>query len=734
MHTYQRAYDAGGGTGSVRWCRPPTFTERSSNSTSLRGPLSASYHELTECTRNSVENMSTFVSHIVSDLSSKALPANAPTPPAQNEAAFQTASTQSKEDLRAFFVKLDQSTSADSLRECVDALQTLEHHDRLLSAEAADEEEQTLRRAILGRLALGLYAQALTTYLEEASEAETELEWWSDVGRSRRYAAYYLLQTLPLRAVNVSKTVLATLRSRNIPFHLSVLKPSSLQRLFPSSGTLRPNALTLALFPHLYNQPYSIALTSAHRPRKFALTSPTQTVTSAYDAFLDTFSGVARVFGTVATLPVELARGECKYKQKELERIRDERAEVLGVLAELRDKLAATLEERDNDRAVAGLAEFTAFLQSIVDGDDVVPLAEGERVPVGRVVESLSVLANLTLPSHASLHSAELKSGQLRRPSRLTLLWPRIVFLPPLALYAIRTAYASRASLEELAKEAVETIKSFWESWILEPLRGIIKTVRAGHDDGVIVTRESVRADLDSLERMTLALAQEKLHYGTPELEALSRQVQMGDLTAVMQIYEEDIKSPLRSALQGTLLRSLFIQVQKAKVDINQALSGIDKLLKSQELTFAFVGVAPALAVVYAFVGYLRNLWSGGRGRGRYGGEVKRSSVWLTVRRIERLLVAQPDSHHHRAHSATSSNRPPTAVSPLTSGLLLLSVTHLRKYAQTSLPANSRLREGFLEDVADLEDPNLGRADKLRVVDRMWRSWGDVLGWSRVAA
>ena len=67
---------------------------------------------------------------------------------------------------------------------------------------------------------------------------------------------------------------------------------------------------------------------------------------------------------------------------------------------------------------------------------------------------------------------------------------------------------------------------------------------------------------------MTLALAAEKLQYSTPQLEALARQVQMGDLTAVMQIYEEDIKSPVRSAVQGTLLRSLFIQVQKAKVSV----------------------------------------------------------------------------------------------------------------------------------------------------------------------
>ena len=68
------------------------------------------------------------------------------------------------------------------------------------------------------------------------------------------------------------------------------------------------------------------------------------------------------------------------------------------------------------------------------------------------------------------------------------------------------------------------------------------------------------------------------------------------------------------------------------QVDINQALSGIDKLLKSQELTFAFVGVAPALAVVYAAAGYVRALWTGGQGRGRYGGRARRGSVWLTMR------------------------------------------------------------------------------------------------------
>ena len=292
--------------------------------------------------------------------------------------------------------------------------------------------------------------------------------------------------------------LLSTLRSQNIPFRLSVLKPSSLRRLFPSDNTLRPNTLTLALFPHLNAQPYSIALTNS-RPARFSLSmssSPVRTATSAYDAFMQSLSGVARVCSTLVTLPVSLAHDECAFKQKELARIRDDRAEVLGMLVGLRDRLAAALDAPNNGEALYTLAQFAHYLQAIVDGD-----ADGETAPFaaspGRVLESLGVLASVTLPSHASLHSAAIKAGELRRPPRLVLLWPRLVLLPPLVLYAVRSAYASRASLEQLARDAVETGRGFWEDWVLEPLRGIVRTVRAGREDGVIVTRESVRADLD---------------------------------------------------------------------------------------------------------------------------------------------------------------------------------------------------------------------------------------------
>lgn len=88
----------------------------------------------------------------------------------------------------------------------------------------------------------------------------------------------------------------------------------------------------------------------------------------------------------------------------------------------------------------------------------------------------------------------------------------------------------------------------------------------------------------------------------------------------------------------------IYLRGDSDQVDIDQALSGIDKLLKSQELTFAFVGVAPALAVVYGFAGYAKSLWVGGRGRGVYGGRKRRVRVWLAMR-CDALAFSCDDSY-----------------------------------------------------------------------------------------
>jgi nuclear-control-of-ATPase protein 2 len=172
------------------------------------------------------------------------------------------------------------------------------------------------------------------------------------------------------------------------------------------------------------------------------------------------------------------------------------------------------------------------------------------------------------------------------------------------------------------------------------------------------------------------------------------------------------------------------------QVDVDQALAGIDKLLKSQELTFAFVGVAPALSLAYVVGGNVGRLYASSHGQ--LGGRRRRTAAWMAIRRIERLLITQPHTREHEPHTHTQPEHRDArdtkdTILPLTAGLLLLSVSSLRQFAEMWLPPRSRLREGFLEDVGDLEDPRLGREEKLRIVERMWRSWGHALGWERLA-
>ncbi|TCD61621.1 Nuclear control of ATPase protein 2 [Steccherinum ochraceum] len=665
--------------------------------------------------------MSTFVSHLHHDLSFSLLnlsPASLSTG-SPSTSGDQTPHIQSLEILRDYFARLSPPTSIAATQKCIKELRELDAQFDLSlfaarpgrSVEASESETALLRRAILGKLMLGLYIQSLNTFLEEASRADEELQWWGDVARSRSSVALYLLQTLPSRLADVSRTILNTLRRQNIPLHLSAFYPSSLHRLFPTRNILRPNTLTVALFPYLRHQPYAATLPHIHAT-SLQMDVLQQDAEAVMKSVLSAVRSSFRTFWSFVSYPLYLVEGECHYKRKQLEKIRDQRAETLGVLSGLRKDLQDALEEETNSGGNSSLGLMGLHLQRSLTGNQ----EWEEDLPT-----FLDTFAYRTLPLHIADHECQLSAHSLRRPSRWTLLWPRLVFLPPLILYAVRSAYVSRASLAQLAQDTADTLRDFWQDWLLAPLKDVVKTVRAGSDDGVIITHESVKADLNSLERMTLALAQDKLGYTPNQMAALSQQIRLGDLTPVMQLYEDDIKSPLRSAVGGTLLRTLFIQVQKAKVDIDQALSGIDKLLKSQELTFAFVGVAPAFAIVYVAGGALHRLWTGTSGRGRYGGKRRRVRVWLAMRRVERLLIAQPRKQHQ------------DSISPLTSGLLLLSVTYLRKYGETHLPAHSRLREGFLEDISDLESPDLGRAEKMRVVDRMWKSWGVPLGWGEAA-
>lgn len=95
------------------------------------------------------------------------------------------------------------------------------------------------------------------------------------------------------------------------------------------------------------------------------------------------------------------------------------------------------------------------------------------------------------------------------------------------------------------------------------------------------------------------------------------------------------LQSPIRSAVAGSLIRTLLIQVQKVKVDVALAMDGIEKMLHSQQLTFGFVGVAPSILVLYGFGSWARGMMR--RDGGKKKVKEERRKCWMTLRCVQWL-------------------------------------------------------------------------------------------------
>ena len=126
-------------------------------------------------------------------------------------------------------------------------------------------------------------------------------------------------------------------------------------------------------------------------------------------------------------------------------------------------------------------------------------------------------------------------------------------------------------------------------------MQNVIKTIR--HNEGSelsLLGKQSLEGDRASLERMVVDFALDNpeiagLKDDPAAIAAIRHKVREGDVTPVLRAYEQDLKRPVVGAMTGNLVRTLLIQIQKTKVDVEVAVGGIDALLKSQELVFGYV-------------------------------------------------------------------------------------------------------------------------------------------------
>jgi nuclear-control-of-ATPase protein 2 len=217
--------------------------------------------------------------------------------------------------------------------------------------------------------------------------------------------------------------------------------------------------------------------------------------------------------------------------------------------------------------------------------------------PVHRPLDLIERLVRVLrgkLPNHTT--STSLFIRRHGRPSSIVRYW-----LPVSAV--LLSGSASMRFLASRQEEIIQSIADigtttidFWGNWVVHPIRNLIGTIR--HDEKseiAIMSKNSLLADRESLERMVVDFVRDRpdLHQGAvADTTAIVNSVKEGDLTPVLKAYERDLRSPFVGTVRGDLVRALLIQIQKTKVDVEIAISGIDALLKSQELVFGYVGAS----------------------------------------------------------------------------------------------------------------------------------------------
>ncbi|KAK0643570.1 ATP synthase regulation protein NCA2-domain-containing protein [Cercophora newfieldiana] len=436
---------------------------------------------------------------------------------------------------------------------------------------------------------------------------------------------------------------------------------------------------------------------------------------------------------------VGIGRADARRKQSQLRKLREMTATGLGILM-VEGLSFGTTEEGESDHEWKGLLERSVALMDVilrkthvldvglseyedkvfagVEEDPELSIHAEDSVDAERpsiLARRILDILQTGLPRHTR-NMAQV-AGENGRPSKLVRFWLPAVVLLVSSSTILRVLANRKEDIINWIRDLGATTRDFWFNWVVEPIRKIIGTIR--HDSTseiAIMSRDSLKADRDSLERMVVEFSTDRpdVAVGAPsitetQIADIRSKVKEGDVTPVLKAYEQGLRRPFVGAVKGDLVRSLLIQVQKTKVDLEVAISGIDALLKSQELVFGFVGLTPGILVSIGLFQYLRNvLWN--RKGLRRGQKARRTT--RVMRKIDKILS-----------DATPS--PTNVISYKDHGLLLCEVHLLRRLAHGVLP--SEVEKEFIEDADELANLR-GINVQMRALDRIRWAYAEWLG------
>lgn len=204
-------------------------------------------------------------------------------------------------------------------------------------------------------------------------------------------------------------------------------------------------------------------------------------------------------------------------------------------------------------------------------------------------------LASIRTVGRRLWRAVESDAARAWRIRRYSLLYAQLLLATAVASRAVWTRAritGGTGELEDAIVAASEGARRFATNNVVEPTTGLYKQVFQNTLSAV--SRQSVAQAKMRLTRMLVNYTQDHLKH-IPDALQFAKD---GNMDAVMESYVDQVRSPVRNLVFGTLTQTMLLQVQQLKCDVEELVMKSKQQLQAQELNLALLALIPAIFVV----------------------------------------------------------------------------------------------------------------------------------------
>ncbi|OLY81270.1 Nuclear control of ATPase protein 2 [Smittium mucronatum] len=583
---------------------------------------------------------------------------------------------------------------------------------------------------ILARNVASLQAQASLVLSQSSLSISQEAKYWENQRSSKYNIAYYLVSNLES---DNTQPIISSLLSNTLKFSALLLKPKTYSAIFSLiycriSNFASARHFYISISPSLFMGPMSKIFTNLG---VFSLVN--QEISQITTNLLSTNAGISYRLGLL-NVPLNETPSNLNDTKKIIEtKDNSKKGSSEDFLLRI-NQYIFTLYRSTNFNIQNTIPKYYEYSFS---GSD---FWDNALESVERLKEIKFRLSNLEkkLSDVIKINS---------RPNFISRTWiPALVF-GTIGLYSGRYIYGKSADIKEFSKNFAETVYMYTNRYIVDPLQEAYDTIRYGGRIVQVVSSKSLQSSILALQMMTTNLLEKKNFLNDSNREEIELEIKEGDISSVMSFYAQEMQNPIKSAVFGNLVPSILIQVQKANVDIQMALAALDKLLRSNELNFVFLAVAPAAVFMYLsgkFLVYLLDKFSGDDGS---EAEQKISIIVRDIDIILNKMLEIPSNSVMYQETETSEETESNPIEKsirqknvISQGLVLTYTSKLRiLVSKGNIKTSSKLfwvltpwkflgtsgdlinKNMILSDIRDIEDSRLSPMQRYNVLQRVYR-------------